>query len=88
MFSAGLSVSEGGCTPTICDGPAIPNPPYNSTTCELDDCLACDEEVNGQIFTELAGMARRGAGIHTALPRPCGSLAEHKHTCVSATEPI
>ena len=83
MFSAGLSVSDGGCVhSTICDGPTIPNPPYDPVTC--DDCLACDEEVNGKTFTELAGMTRRGAGIHTALPRPCGSLAEHKHTCVSA----
>ena len=43
----------------------------------------CDDDVNGQTFIELAGMTRRNAGILTAIPRQCGSLADFLHTCVA-----
>jgi len=61
-----------------------PTPPYDIFTCELSDCLKCDDDTSGSMFVELAGMTRRGAGILTSIPRQCSSLAEHEHTCVAA----
>jgi hypothetical protein len=57
--------------------------PYDPVNCALQDCLQCDDSVSGAQFIELAGMTRRNAGLHTLLPRPCGSLADVPHTCVA-----
>ena len=49
----------------------------------LHDCLQCDDGFSGEQFIELAGMTRRNTGIHTLLPRSCGSLADVPHIALS-----
>jgi hypothetical protein len=92
VFLTGLPEDDGGCLDDCTEMlnllgtgcyPQQNACPYNITTCALHDCLRCDDSVSGKQFVELAGMTRRHAGIHTLLPRPCGSLADVPHTCVA-----
>eukprot|EP01038_Epipyxis_sp_PR26KG_P012369 gene12369-16592_t len=43
--------------------------------CELNDCLKCDEELAGPIFTSFAGRTRRRSGLLSEIVRPCDSIA-------------
>jgi hypothetical protein len=61
-------------------------------TCDLNECLACDDEESGEIFKKYSGRTRRNSGILTVVPvpypfpaeyyqfaglkRPCNSIAE------------
>jgi hypothetical protein len=94
VFLTGLPESVGGCN-IVCSEmlsllltgdckPDMDNKcPYNPVNCSLHECLRCDDSVSGSQFIQLSGNTRRFAGIHTMLPRPCGSLADISHTCVA-----
>jgi hypothetical protein len=59
------------------------NEPYNiPPTCELNDCLQCDEVKAGPIFKLFAGRTRRRSGIESAIQRPCGTVSRvHQAAC-------
>ena len=42
---------------------------YNSHKDILNDCLQCDESVNGSTFKKFAGRTRRNSGIKSAIKR-------------------
>jgi hypothetical protein len=57
------------------------------TTCELHECLACDEEESGEIFKEYSGRTRRNSGILTVVPiPPSGLFAGLKRPCDSIAD--
>ena len=43
-------------------------------TCQLNDCLQCDEDKSGKIFQQYGGRTRRRSGLLSAIVRPCNSL--------------
>lgn len=43
--------------------------------CELNDCLQCDEDNAGPIFSTFAGRTRRRSGLLSEIIRPCESIA-------------
>merc|ERR1712046_547076 len=54
--------------------------PYNiPPTCELNDCLQCDEDMAGPIFKQFGGRTRRNSGLESAIQRPCESVATIEH---------
>ncbi|KAL9182989.1 hypothetical protein ACHAXT_004268 [Thalassiosira profunda] len=87
-FFTGLPNAVGGCLDKCLKLQSGEDDPYVVETCELHPCLRCDDSVNGDLFEQLAGMTRRGAGLHTVIPRPCGSLADVTHSCVAKMMPI
>lgn len=48
--------------------------------CALNDCLQCDEDKAGPIFTSFAGRSRRRSGLISEIVRPCSSIAQIAHT--------
>jgi hypothetical protein len=48
-------------------------------SCILNDCLECDEEYAGPIFTAFAGRTRRRSGLLSEIIRPCNSIAQIIH---------
>lgn len=61
------------------DSPSNGPPPQ----CELDDCLQCDEDYTGPVFTRVAGLNRRSAGLLSDIARPCDTIADIEHqVCV------
>ena len=45
-------------------------------TCTLNDCLQCDEEYAGPIFSKFAGRTRRRSGLQSEIIRNCSSIAK------------
>ena len=43
--------------------------------CELNDCLQCDEQYAGPIFSAYAGRTRRRSGLLSEIIRDCSSIA-------------
>ncbi len=43
--------------------------------CELNECLECDEEYAGPIFSSFGGRTRRRSGLQSEIIRPCDSVA-------------
>ena len=43
--------------------------------CTLNECLQCDEDNAGPIFTSFAGRTRRRSGLVSEIVRPCDSIA-------------
>lgn len=53
--------------------------------CELNDCLQCDEDKAGPIFSSFAGRTRRRSGLLSEIVRPCSSIANITHNpCVNS----
>lgn len=48
--------------------------------CTLNDCLQCDEQKAGPIFTSYAGRSRRRSGLLSEIIRDCSSIAHIDHT--------
>ena len=42
--------------------------------CELNECLQCDEDNAGPIFTAFGGRTRRRSGLKSEIVRPCDSI--------------
>lgn len=72
-----------------CPGHAINMEPNNgdAPTCELAECLQCDEEESGPLFKKFAGRTRRGSGLLSAIVRPCNSISSfvHRDPCDDST---
>lgn len=47
--------------------------------CQINDCLECDEEKAGPIFTSYAGRSRRRSGLLSEIIRDCSSIAHIDH---------
>lgn len=47
--------------------------------CQINDCLQCDEEKAGPIFTSYAGRSRRRSGLLSEIVRDCSSIAHIDH---------
>jgi len=56
--------------------PANGDPPE----CTLSDCLQCDEDESGGIFTMFAGRNRRRSCLLSSIVRGCGEFTEIVHT--------
>lgn len=55
-------------------------------TCTLNDCLQCDEEKAGPIFSSFAGRTRRRSGLRSEIVRSCSSISHIDHNpCVDPT---
>lgn len=55
-------------------------------TCALNDCLQCDEDLAGPIFSQYAARTRRRSGLLSEIIRDCDSIAkdiDHDPTCDS-----
>ena len=65
---------------TICEE-LIQAPPNDPITCELNDCLQCNEDIG--VFEQLSGRTRRNSGILSNIVRGCDEIAEirHDHLC-------
>lgn len=50
-----------------------------SPTCELVECLECDENNVGPVFKKIAGRNRRNSGLLSGLVRKCEQLADVVH---------
>lgn len=62
------------------------NDPNNgpAPACQLNDCLQCDEEKAGPIFTSFGGRSRRRSGLLSEIVRDCSSIAHIDHDpCVN-----
>jgi hypothetical protein len=46
-----------------------------SPACELNDCLQCDEDKAGPIFSAFGARTRRRSGLLSEIIRPCQSIA-------------
>lgn len=44
-------------------------------TCALSDCLQCDEDLAGPLFSAFAGRTRRRSGLKSEIVRPCDSVS-------------
>ena len=55
---------------------ALIQDPPNNADCTINACLQCDEDINGPVYTQLAGRSRRNSGILTDITRPCDEIAE------------
>jgi hypothetical protein len=53
--------------------------PYNTPDGALDPCLACDEDMSGPVFKEVAGRTRRNSGLANAICRPCSEVQPLVH---------
>lgn len=53
--------------------------PNNQEDGGLNACLACDEEMSGEVFKQAAGRTRRNSGITSAIQRGDGETATLKH---------
>ena len=51
--------------------------------CEINECLQCDEENAGPIFSSFGGRTRRRSGLQSEIIRPCESIARifHHNPC-------
>lgn len=51
--------------------------------CELNRCLACDEQQAGPVFKRFAGRTRRNSGLRSHIARPCSAIVplEHQNPC-------
>ncbi len=47
--------------------------------CALNDCLECDEENAGPIFSSVGGRTRRRSGLRSEIIRDCSSIAHIDH---------
>lgn len=47
--------------------------------CALNDCLQCDEDKAGPIFSTFAGRTRRRSGLVSEIVRNCSSIAQITH---------
>jgi len=58
-------------------------PPNRPRDCELNRCLACDEEKAGPLFKKFAGRTRRNSGLLSHIARPCSAIVplEHENPC-------
>jgi hypothetical protein len=54
------------------------NDPNNGPppACAINDCLQCDEDYAGPIFSSFAGRTRRRSGLQSEIIRPCSSVAK------------
>lgn len=43
--------------------------------CELNECLQCDEDKAGPIFSSIGGRTRRRSGLESEIIRPCDTVA-------------
>jgi hypothetical protein len=55
--------------------------PNNGPTpgCELNECLQCDEDKAGPLFTSFGGRTRRRSGLLSEIVRNCSSIATITH---------
>ena len=53
--------------------------PNNLEDGGLNACLACDEEMSGEVFKQVAGRTRRNSGIESAIQRGDGETATLTH---------
>jgi len=72
----------GDCA-TICQA-YLQTPPAqrfsnNQTTCALNPCLQCDENLSGTIFKIFAGRSRRNSGLVDTIYRPPNTVADITH---------
>lgn len=64
--------------------------PFNgpAPTCELSECLQCDEDNSGDVFKTYAGRTRRRSGLISAIARPCDTIAtEIRHDLPAICSP-
>ena len=54
--------------------------PYNLPDGGLDPCLACDEDLSGPVFKQVAGRTRRNSGLPNAICRPCSQVQPLIHS--------
>ena len=47
--------------------------------CALNDCLQCDEDKAGPVFSAFAGRTRRRSGLLSEIVRSCSSIAHIEH---------
>jgi len=70
---------EGNDVDRCCEEALTSTPPWapnHPDTCDINDCLKCDEDNSGPTFKGLSGRTRRLSGIVTpAVKRPCKSIA-------------
>ena len=53
-------------------------------TCDINDCIACDEHKSGPIFKLFAGRTRRSSGLRSGIQRNCSEVANIEHrTCAA-----
>lgn len=54
--------------------------------CALSDCLQCDEEQAGPIFSSFGGRTRRRSGLQSEIIRDCASVARiYEHNpCINS----
>jgi hypothetical protein len=82
------SLKTSASCPT-CGSFAISMAPNNGDppTCELAECLQCDEDESGPIFKTFSGRTRRGSGLLSAIVRPCSSITSliHRDPCDDST---
>ena len=67
-------IYDGSTCGKICAGDlSAPNngPP---PACELNECLQCDEDYAGPIFSSFGGRTRRRSGLKSEIVRPCSSV--------------
>lgn len=62
------------CTKTCLGEITAPNN-GPAPACELNDCLQCDEDKAGPIFSAYAGRTRRRSGLLSEIVRSCDSIA-------------
>ena len=62
------------CTKTCLGELTDPNngPP---PACQINDCLECDEENAGPVFSAYGGRTRRRSGLLSEIIRPCDTIA-------------
>jgi hypothetical protein len=62
------------------------NTSYVTPSGKLNPCLACDEELSGPIFKQIAGRTRRNSGLASAICRPCNTVSLVFHSYLSFDE--
>lgn len=53
--------------------------PYNNPDGTLNDCLQCDEDESGPVFSAVAGRTRRNTGLASSICRPCDEVRPLVH---------
>ncbi|KAL3907948.1 MAG: hypothetical protein SGILL_008667, partial [Bacillariaceae sp.] len=58
------------CLGAAVGGIFTPPLPGDQSSCELNDCLTCDENISGEVFAKFAGRTRRNSGVLTVAESP------------------
>lgn len=68
-------------TRQVCLEPCLAalNDPYHEVDGSPNDCIACDEQMSGDVFKAYAGRTRRNTGLASALCRPWSEVMFIEH---------